>query len=434
MIKYVISSLIIIFTVAISFCANFPFPQNKVFYGIKVTGDMSERIESVYKSWLSQYYEEQDTLARITWDNQSQTASEGIGYGMLIMVCMDNAENNTRPKFDKLWAYYKKFRDSNGLMNWKIDGFSGIASDGQTGATDADLDVAAALILAYRQWGDQKYRNDAQELISAIRRYEISDDFYIKPGDAWDDKRDPSYFSVGALELFKSVDTSNYNWSHVISNCFDIIKKTRDTATGLPPDWYSSVGDTVLGDFGYEAVRVPWRMAWAYSWYGIHEAAEINGKITNWIRKATEDDPSSIKSEYTLLGSPQGSPNAAYAGALTCGGMTSSENQNWIDSGFHVTENALSNCYYFKTLQVLFMMLLSGNFPLMTNSPEAINQYTPAVSVKRFSPKVSLSITGLDRQHFNRGGYYFMLNGKRMKNCSFFTAEPLIVKQIKFKN
>jgi hypothetical protein len=113
--------LFVIVAISLSFGAHYPFPQNKVTYGIKVVGDSSADVQNVYNSWLSGYYQEQDTLARITWDNDSQTASEGIGYGMLIMVCMDNAQNNTRPKFDKLWRYYKKFRDYNGVMNWKID-------------------------------------------------------------------------------------------------------------------------------------------------------------------------------------------------------------------------------------------------------------------------------------------------------------------------
>lgn len=49
----------------------------------------------------------------------------------------------------------KRWLDGTGLMNWKIDGFSGVAGGG--GATDADLDAATALVLAFRQWSDQTY-------------------------------------------------------------------------------------------------------------------------------------------------------------------------------------------------------------------------------------------------------------------------------------
>jgi hypothetical protein len=210
----------ILCVVSISFAANFPFPQNKVMYGIKTTTDVSADVESAYQSWLSGYYEEQDSLARIDWDTKSQTVSEGIGYGMLIMVCMDNSQNNTRTKFDKLWRYYKKFRNSNGVMNWKIDGFSGVSGDGKNGATDAELDAATALVLAYRQWADQTYLKDAQTLINAIWTHEVNANKYLKPGDAWDTKKDPSYFSTGGMELFKSVDSRD--WSTVMANSFTL--------------------------------------------------------------------------------------------------------------------------------------------------------------------------------------------------------------------
>ena len=49
-------------------------------------------------------------LARIKHDNLQNSVSEGIAYGMLLLVYMDNDENNTQPKFDKIWAYYNNFR------------------------------------------------------------------------------------------------------------------------------------------------------------------------------------------------------------------------------------------------------------------------------------------------------------------------------------
>lgn len=274
---------------------------------------------------METYYVEQDSLARISWDNREQTASEGIAYGMLIMVCMDNAANKTKEKFDKLWRYYKKFMDSNGVMNWKIDEFSSVASGGQSGATDAELDAAAALILAYRQWEDQKYLTDAQTLIKAIWKTEINYDKFIKPGDIWDDKKNPSYFNIGAIELFKTVDSND--WSVVIKNSFDLLKKVCDTATGLPPDWCTQSGEP-LDEFGWEAVRVPWRMAWTYSWFGTNEACSINKKIVSWVRKATNNDPMEIQCLYTRSGVPTDTTrNSAYIGGLTCAGMVDASNQ-----------------------------------------------------------------------------------------------------------
>jgi endoglucanase len=406
----------ILFVFSLVSAANYPFPQNKVAFGIKVTTDGSADVQSVYQSWLSGYYEEQGDLARIDWDTKSQTVSEGIGYGLLIMVCMDNAQNNTRPKFDKLWRYYKKFRNNNGVMNWKIDGFNAVTGDGKNGATDAELDAATALVLAYRQWGDESYKSDAVALISAIWNTEVNANRYLKPGDAWDTKKNLSYFSTGALELFKSVDS--HDWSTVITKSFTLLKKVCNSTTGLPPDWCSEDGNTLMGQFGYEAVRVPWRMAWAYSWFGQKDAGDIDAKIATWIRGATGNSPSAIKANYSLTGSAQENSNAAFTGALSCAGMTSADNQDWVNLGLAATKSAVTNSYYNKTLQVLYMLLLSGNFSLMTGSPTAAHQVYPAIA-PRPGRYYHVITTGAN-------GRYFSLTGKKIAGSACFTLQPLI--------
>jgi len=406
----------ILFVFSLVFAANYPFPQNKVAFGIATTANVSGDVQSTYQSWLSSYYEEQGDLARIDWDTKSQTVSEGIGYGMLIMVCMDNTQNNTRSKFDKLWRYYKKFRNNNGVMNWKIDGFNAVTGDGKNGATDAELDAATALVLAYRQWGDESYKSDAVALISAIWNTEVNANRYLKPGDAWDTKKNLSYFSTGGLELFKSVDS--HDWSTVIAKSFILLKKVCNATTGLPPDWCSEDGNTLMGQFGYDAVRVPWRMAWAYSWFGQKDAGDIDAKIATWIRGATGNSPSAIKANYSLTGSAQENGNAAFTGALSCAGMTSADNQDWVYQGLAATKNAVTNSYYNKTLQVLYMLLLSGNFPLMTGSPTATQFFQPCITAAA-SRHDAVLVTA-------HAGRYFSLTGKRMNRLGAFALQPFV--------
>ena len=48
-------------------------------------------------------------------------------------------------------AHEKQHRDGKGLMHWHIDGNGGTV--GQGAATDADEDMAFALIMADKQWG-----------------------------------------------------------------------------------------------------------------------------------------------------------------------------------------------------------------------------------------------------------------------------------------
>jgi endo-1,4-beta-D-glucanase Y len=345
--------------------ANFPFPQSQVNFGIKTSSATSGDVQSVFDQWIRDYYEENGTEARIKWDDKSKTVSEGIGYGMLVMPCMDNAQNNTRDKFDKLWNYYKRWRNSNGLMHWKINGFTSV--EGQNAATDGDLDAAVGLILAYRQWGDEKYRSDATELVRKIWDKEVNSAKFLKPGDTWDTKKNPSYFSTAALELFKTVDS--HEWSTVISNSYALLKKVANASTGLVPDWCSQDGNTLEGDFYYDAVRTPWRIAWAYAWYGHGDARDFNTKIATWLRSATGGNPTAIKGGYSRSGNALNNDFVAtFAGCLSCAAMASADNQDFVDRGFTATKSADASNYYNKSLQMITMLTLSGNLTPMTGS------------------------------------------------------------------
>jgi endo-1,4-beta-D-glucanase Y len=182
-------------------------------------------------------------------------------------------------------------------MHWKIRGFDGV--DQQNAATDAELDVAAALMMAYKQWGDEKYLNDAKNLINKIAAHEVNENGHLKPGDAWDSKKNPSYFSTGAMELFKQA--SSFDWDKVITNSYNLLKKVRNANTGLVPDWCSESGNPE-GDYYYDATRTPWRMAWAYAWYGHSDAKDVASKIATWINGKTNGSAKNIVDGYTLDG------------------------------------------------------------------------------------------------------------------------------------
>ena len=149
--KLVLTALAALGITAAHASPNFPFPRNASYpYGIKATNADSSDIQNAFTAWKGAQLDFTDTsagLMRIKWDNTAVTVSEGIGYSMLIMVYMDNTTNNTEHMFDMLWNYYNKFKDSNGLMNWEITGYSTVS--GTYGATDADLDVALALIRSF---------------------------------------------------------------------------------------------------------------------------------------------------------------------------------------------------------------------------------------------------------------------------------------------
>ena len=114
------------------------------------------------------------------------TVSEGIGYGMLIAVYM-----NDQALFDDLWKYEQLWpNDMSGLMDWYINA-AGTMRLGTGPATDADEDMAFALVMADRQWGGKgslasNYIDIAKDQISKIWNNEIYQSKLLRPGN-WGD-------------------------------------------------------------------------------------------------------------------------------------------------------------------------------------------------------------------------------------------------------
>jgi len=361
---------------------NFPFPQFNAYpFGIKAGGKLDDPkavIQEKYEDWLSKYYGDcgDGRRARIKWVDIEKgnaegtlTVSEGIGYGMLILVYMDNATNNTRAKFDKLWNYYNSFLDGNGLMKWKINGCNNALDDGA--ATDAEMDVALALIMASKQWGDDPYKADALALLKKIWDKEVDHgNKLLKPGDLWADPYNPSYFATGALRVFAQFDTdATHKWNDVADACLNLIEKNAHPTTGLNSDWCSSGGNSVdkngsgTGKFGYDAVRTPWRFTLDYLWFGTAKAKTQAAKITSWIRNTTSSFPSRIRMEYSQDGTPsQANPNVLYMGALVIPGMVDAANKTWVDNGeMEIASTSGAENYYGASWQLLYQLTLAGN-------------------------------------------------------------------------
>ncbi|MBN2037884.1 MAG: hypothetical protein JW768_14175 [Chitinispirillaceae bacterium] len=365
--------------------ANFPFPQDQNYdHGIKPAGADHNAVQSAYQVFMENYYEESGTQARIKWDTASLTVSEGIGYGMLIMVWMDNTKNNTQPKFDKLWAYYQAHLDGKGLMNWKIQGFTNNAP-GTGGATDGDVDVALALCLAYYQWGDAKYKTDATALLGKIWQHEVSNGNMLKPGDQFDYPKNPSYFITAGLDMFNKIKFDSYNWAGVATGCYSLLKTISNrNSSGLVPDWCTNEGlpDGRGPDYLFDAARTPWRMAMAYCWYGDADAKTVAGKIDTWISGKTGGDPTQIMSGYNMQGGALGTYNIpTYIGPFACGAMVGS-NQTWLNACYNRLCTFIDNDnYYNQSIKVLSLLMLTGNaLDFSSATPKTAFKITTAVS------------------------------------------------------
>lgn len=225
--------------------------------------------------------------------NPEQTVSEAIGYGMLLAVA-----HKEQTLFDGLWKYYNKYLDDRGLMHWKIEGCDGPPL-GRNSATDAELDVAMALIMAACTWQTPTgaYAASARDLISKIKSYEVETGSLnvLKPGDAFGGAActNPSYFAPAYYREFALVSPADAAfWTKLAADSYTVLNRATNPTSGLVPDWCDSTGAPMescssfpgTGFYKYDAARTPWRIGVDAMWWGAPEAKAWLTKITNFIR------------------------------------------------------------------------------------------------------------------------------------------------------
>ena len=309
-------------------------------------------LQTEYSSWKNTYFRDcGDGTACIA--DGSRCVSEGVAYGMLAAVNMDD-----RDAFDKLWAYYLAHVNSNGVMNWETAACGEVW--GQNGATDAELDAAIGLIQADARWGG--YAGDATTLITAIRDHETetcNGRIILRPGDAWGGCSDngqinPSYFAPAYYRAFASfVPTQAQHWNDMVEDTYELYDIMQARMGGLLPDWCATDGsDWYGGEYWWEACRVPWRVATDYCWSGDARAATVLAGIDGWVDAnggiAGVDRPA----------------NSCYRGGFALTGVSASQAELDANVSAWMANDSEDNAYYQGTLRVLYMLVAAGQFPM----------------------------------------------------------------------
>ncbi len=408
--KITLSNLLTLFLATLTFIgvaqintptgATKPFGSNASYqYGMMPTNlptggsyGASRDAATAYDSWKEKWVENCGSdKARVKFDtpNDNQTVSEGIAYGMLLSAYA--ADKNL---FDRLWTYYKANSNNKGVMNWKINGCTGVA--GENGATDAELDAAMALIVADYQWPNVNspydYKSEATTLIAAIRNYEIHPTSYQTiNGDAWgfgSDCRNPSYFSPAYYKEFAKIETNQTTfWNNTISESSDFLLKNRNSNTGLVSNWAdpNATANSCNGpnEYGYDACRNPWRMANDVLWNGASATTaskDICNKLASWTNGYANQlkGPISQSASNPSQGQYRNGVFTTYALAVM---GASSTYQNHLNSCYSNVVGVGNNENYFgATLRSITLFMLTGNFwqPGTTSTP---NNIKPTVSL-----------------------------------------------------
>lgn len=285
-------------------------------FTFKVYGSQSEDgyLRQSYDSYKQNFLSKDGRI--IDPEMHNNTTSEGQSYILLRSLVM-----NDKKTFDLSWKWTKdNLQRKDHLFSW-------VWGKNQSGeykildyntASDADSDIALALILAYQKWNKSNYIEQACPIIDSIWKNEtrkIGDHIVLMPGvlQAYSEKIEvnPSYFMPYAYRYFQKYDEL-HDWNCLIDSSYYYLNEViSKTATGLPPNWFLIEGvqdvspdslqdeaqnrgqivlaDSERSDFSYDAVRIFARIYYDYIQNGEERALPILEKSKFFIEQWKKD-------------------------------------------------------------------------------------------------------------------------------------------------
>lgn len=203
--------------------------------------------------------------------NNGNTHSESVGYALVFALHHDDWQT-----FEKVygWLHDNLKKNEQGLYGWhwgeREDGSWGMLD--MNNATDGDMWIARALILAHQKKKKQEYLDEALELLAAIRQhliYQAGDGtYYLLPGgNGFAHGRmltlNPSYLILHLFRIFARYDDEAV-WNKLYDDSKVVLAKGRFGRFQIHPDWLHVDADTGAVRlfphkpfFSYDAVRVP---------------------------------------------------------------------------------------------------------------------------------------------------------------------------------
>ncbi|SHK27472.1 glycosyl hydrolase family 8 [Fibrobacter sp. UWB12] len=350
---------------------NFPFPQMSDYGGnatlLSDKAKASEELKSQFAYWLKTMYNEEGDVAGVRSNpGSNEYFSEGVGYGMLLMVYFSDNTTSYQSQFDKIWNFYKKMMNENGLMVWKVGNLNQAYDKGA--ALDGDIDAAAALVMAYYQFGDEKYKEDAKKLIQSMKKFEFESNGLHLPGDKWGDagynRKNPGYFDPAYMPLFALVDTENadfWNKTAYDANMKLYEASSAEVTTGLIDDWTDKNGKSEDDQYSYDASRAPWRNAKAVCWHGDKRALALDKKMAEFVSTVSASRMSGpVNRSSGGLGSDH---NSTFVTSLMTALISDAKYQSKLDEYWKEAVALGDENYFNQSLKLLNGLLVSGNMP-----------------------------------------------------------------------
>jgi hypothetical protein len=347
-------------------------------------------------------------------DGDEITVSEAMGYGMVILPLMAGCDPDARRIFDSMSGFVDAHTGSGGWLIWQQFPPSAPGGECQNSpygdadldsATDGDLDVAFAYLLADAQWGSSgaiDYLEKAKAMLAAVTAKDMIGDTKMTglgSSAEGDTKTRPSDWMFDHFRAFAKLDPAF--WNDVIDYTYAVLQNVQTTyssSTGLVPDYLVDVdtvdpkaahpaqpgeqvqeSDYTDSEVAYNSCRVPWHLGTDFVVSGDPRAKAAADRLTEWIKASTGGDPQQIIDGYKLDGSPGSFDPKELANGATHGGslafsspfavaaMTDAKHQAWLDALWRFTvvdkpEIAEDDDYYGNTIKMIDLIILSGNW------------------------------------------------------------------------
>ena len=358
-----------------------------------LTAALDAAVTSAYDRWKSAYLSagcggQVVKTGGGTGADDALTVSEGHGYGMMITAIMDGHDARAQELFDGLYRVFRTVPSTinRELMAWAI-GSNCRPVGAANSATDGDLDIAFALLLANRQWGSDgpiNYLGEARKVIAAIDASEMNSTTrlplmgdWAKGGGTLFWATRPSDFMLDHFRAFGAVSGSG-GWTTTVDRIYAVtasLQSRFSTTTGLLPDFVINTQSMPTppngrllesandDDYGWNSCRVPWRIGTDWVVSGDARAKQALDRINGWIKTASGGDPGAVVDGYRLDGSHLGQgDSAAFIAPFGVAAMVDPGSQPWLDAVWGWLTSQGSQGYYADSIKLLSMIVMSGNW------------------------------------------------------------------------
>ena len=384
-----------------------PFPHHTIYAAGVIKPDdvpqaaLDDRVRQFYDAWKRAFLRQGCGVDRYyvyigaqpdTGSGVPISVSEGQSYGMTIVATMAGCDPAARKIFDSLYLFHRDHPSQHDplLMAWRQLENCQSSSD-RNSATDGDLGIAYALLLADRQWGSGgaiDYRAQALKMLKAIRRHEIHPESNLPQLGDWVNRAYPrEYNAVRSsdlmLEHFRIFwhTSGDEGWRATLDASTALLQRMQRAyapKVGLVPDFIEEATtarrpaapgfDSVsqAGSYDYNACRVPWGIATSVVLNGNRQAKAIVTRMADWMRGSTGGDIYKLFAGYSLNGTPTvGYNHVCYTGAFGVAAMVDKRYQPWLNRIWHdvaITSIDPSSDYYGSSLRLIYMLVMSGNW------------------------------------------------------------------------